>query len=81
MVNRLVQLIPFSLALIMLNAPIVRAQKPADMPLGFEEYDPVSTLKVPEHKLTRAKFPFIDVHNHQFQMDKADLRPLVAQMD
>ncbi|AQG82483.1 amidohydrolase family protein [Spirosoma montaniterrae] len=57
------------------------AQKPADMPLGFEEYDPVSTLKVPEHKLKRAKFPFIDVHNHQFQMDDADLRPLLAQMD
>lgn len=51
------------------------------MPLGFEEYDPVSTLKVPEHKLQKAKFPFIDVHNHQFQMDKGDLRPLVAQMD
>ncbi|GAB4027927.1 amidohydrolase family protein [Spirosoma koreense] len=52
-----------------------------DMPLGFEEYDPVSTLKVPEHKLTRAKFPFIDVHNHQWDMDKANLKPLVAQMD
>ncbi|GAB3022636.1 amidohydrolase family protein [Spirosoma pulveris] len=57
--------------------------KPAqpDMPLGFEEYDPVSTLKVPEHKLTRSKFPFIDVHNHQWDMDKANLKPLLAQMD
>jgi predicted TIM-barrel fold metal-dependent hydrolase len=57
--------------------------KPAqpDLPLGFEEYDPVSTLKVPEHKLTRSKFPFIDVHNHQWDMDKANLAPLVAQMD
>ncbi|MCX6218744.1 amidohydrolase family protein [Spirosoma sp.] len=52
-----------------------------DMPLGFEEYDPVSTLKVPEHKLTRSKFPFIDVHNHQWDMDKANLKPLLAQMD
>lgn len=51
------------------------------MPLGFEEYDPVSTLKVPEHKLTRSKFPFIDVHNHQWDMDKANLKPLLAQMD
>lgn len=57
------------------------ATKPAEMPLGFEEYDPVSTLKVPEHKLTRSKFPFIDVHNHQFQMDKGDLNVLLKEMD
>ncbi len=55
--------------------------KPSTEPLGFEEYDPVSTLKVPEHKLTRAKYPFIDVHNHQYSMDNADLHKLVAQMD
>ncbi|MFD2935608.1 amidohydrolase family protein [Spirosoma flavum] len=54
--------------------------QPAE-PLGFEEYDPVSTLKVPEHKLTHSKYPFIDVHNHQWDMDKANLRPLLAQMD
>lgn len=57
------------------------ATKPPEMPLGFEEYDPVSTLKVPEHKITRSKFPFIDVHNHQFQMDKGDLNKLVKEMD
>ena len=56
-------------------------QKPADMPLGFEEYDPISTLKVSEHKLTRAKYPFIDVHNHQWNMDDASLPPLLKQMD
>jgi predicted TIM-barrel fold metal-dependent hydrolase len=50
-------------------------------PLGFEEYDPVSTLKVEEHKLRRAKFPFIDVHNHQYQMATQDLKNLVSQMD
>lgn len=71
----------FCFALSVFCFSLTFAQKPADMPLGFEEYDPVSTLKVPEHKLTRAKFPFIDVHNHQFQMDKADLKPLLAQMD
>jgi predicted TIM-barrel fold metal-dependent hydrolase len=54
--------------------------QPAE-PLGFEEYDPVSTLKVPEHKLTHSKYPFIDVHNHQYQMDNADLSKLIAQMD
>ncbi|MBD2757517.1 amidohydrolase family protein [Spirosoma validum] len=57
-----------------------KSNQPAE-PLGFEEYDPVSTLKVPEHKLTRSKYPFIDVHNHQYQMDNGDLRKLIAQMD
>ena len=50
-------------------------------PLGFEEYDPISTLKIPEHKLTKAKYPFIDVHNHQYDMPKQDLKALVAEMD
>ncbi len=52
-----------------------------DQPLGFEEYDPISTLKVPEHKLTRSKFPFIDVHNHQFDMPKQPLDGLLKDMD
>lgn len=54
---------------------------PITQPLGFEEYDPVSTLKVEEHKVTRSKFPFIDVHNHQFGMNTQDLSKLVADMD
>ena len=42
---------------------ISRAQSQEKM--DFEKYNPTSTLVVPEHKLTKAKFPFIDVHNHQ----------------
>lgn len=79
---RVVSLIAFAL-LSFLTVPVL-AQQPArqpDAPLGFEEYDPVSTLKVPEHKLTRSKYPFIDVHNHQYQMDKGDLNKLLGQMD
>lgn len=49
--------------------------------MDFETYDPVSTLVVPEHKLTRAKFPFIDIHNHQFSMPTMDLGTLVKEMD
>ncbi|CCH02188.1 amidohydrolase 2 [Fibrella aestuarina BUZ 2] len=72
----------WSLALSTLTfTPLFAQQKPADLPLGFEEYDPVSTLKVPEHKRTRAKYPFIDVHNHQWNMGDANLRPLLNQMD
>lgn len=33
--------------------------------LSIEEYDPKSTLVVPEHRVPRARFPFVDVHNHQ----------------
>ena len=50
--------------------------------LTFEEYDPKSTLVVPEHPRTRAKFPFIDVHNHQGRdMSPADVEKLLADMD
>jgi predicted TIM-barrel fold metal-dependent hydrolase len=33
--------------------------------MSIEDYEPKSTLVVPEHKPARAKYPFIDVHNHQ----------------
>ena len=56
-------------------------ERPLDMKMDFEEYDPPSTLVVPEHKLTRAKFPFIDVHNHQFNMTSQDLAGLTKEMD
>ena len=49
--------------------------------MDFEDYNPVSTLVVPGHKLTRAKFPFIDVHNHQFGMPTANLDDLIAPMN
>jgi len=49
--------------------------------MGFEEYNPKSTLVVPEHKITKAKFPFIDVHNHQFDMPTADLGRLITEMN
>src|SRR3954468_17855007 len=56
-------------------------EKPLDMKMDFEDYDPPSSLVVPEHKLTKAKFPFIDVHNHQFNMPTQDLNVLLKQMD
>ena len=50
--------------------------------MSIEEYDPKSTLVVPEHPRQRAKFPFIDVHSHQRgQMSEEDARKLVADMD
>lgn len=60
---------------------VAQAQEGPQAPLGFEEYDPVSTLKVDEHILTRAKFPFIDIHSHQARMPTQDLSALLKQMD
>lgn len=59
----------------------------ADEPVGsienlpFHQYDPPSTLVVPEHPVPRARFPFIDVHNHQWQLPTQDLEALAAEMD
>lgn len=55
--------------------------RPLAMTMDFEEYDPPSSLVVEEHRLKRAKFPFIDIHNHQFDMSPKRLAELVAKMD
>lgn len=49
--------------------------------LTFEEYNPTSTLVVPGENIKRAKFPFIDVHGHQYRMAEQDLAPVIAAMD
>ena len=49
--------------------------------MDFETYNPPSTLVVPQHKLTKAKFPFIDVHNHQEEMPDMSLGGLITEMD
>ncbi|MCW5520494.1 amidohydrolase family protein [Aureitalea sp. L0-47] len=49
--------------------------------LTFEEYNPSSTLVVPGEPVLKAKFPFIDVHGHQYRMPNQDLVPVVAAMD
>jgi uncharacterized protein len=56
---------------------------PAEPAMSFEEYEPRSTLVVPEHPVTRAKYPFIDVHNHQrsTEMTAEQVAELVAAMD
>lgn len=49
--------------------------------ISIEEFEPKSTLRVPEHKPTRAKFPFIDVHNHQRDVTPDRLKRLIEDMD
>ena len=49
--------------------------------MGFEEYNPTSTLVVPGKEITQAKFPFVDVHSHQRDMSVTALEALVQDMD
>ena len=50
--------------------------------MTIEEYEPKSTLVVPENPITKAKYPFIDVHNHQRpNPTPEDLAKMVAEMD
>jgi predicted TIM-barrel fold metal-dependent hydrolase len=52
-----------------------------DSVVMFEEYEPKSTLVVPEHIVTKAKYPFIDVHNHQWDMSKENLLKIEEEMN
>jgi predicted TIM-barrel fold metal-dependent hydrolase len=63
----------------LIAAAVVWAQKPT---MSIEEYTPKSTLVVPEHPVTRARYPFIDIHNHQDSLMKPEkLDQLVHDMD
>ena len=57
------------------------AQEPTRPTMQVGEYDPRSTLVVPEHPKTRAKFPFIDVHGHQGALTAERAAQLVKEMD
>jgi predicted TIM-barrel fold metal-dependent hydrolase len=73
----------FTLALLCLAFTLLgyAQEQPLDMKMDFEAYDPPSSLKVESHLLTRAKFPFIDIHNHQGVMDAEALKVLTSKMD
>lgn len=53
----------------------------ADTTMSFEEYEPNSTLVVPETIVKSARYPFVDVHNHQWRMAEQDLKTTAAKMD
>ena len=71
----------FIIAICFLLALNCQSQGNSDRVMDWEKYDPPSTLVVPENQVTRAKFPFIDVHNHQFSMPSQDLNALMEEMD
>src|SRR5688572_11972744 len=49
--------------------------------MDFEAYNPTSTLVVPTHPTAKARYPFIDVHNHQGNMSSGNLEGLLKEMD
>lgn len=62
-----------SLAVVLMGA--------AAQDLTIEEYQPRSTLVVPEHPIKRAKFPVIDVHSHHRDATGSELDRIVKEMD
>jgi uncharacterized protein len=53
----------------------------ASATMSVEDYQPISTLRVPEHPRTRAKFPFVDVHAHLRATAEAEVGQLIAEME
>ena len=49
--------------------------------MDIEEYSPKSSLVVEENPRNSAKFPFVDVHSHQWKMPVMDFTNLIAEMD
>ncbi|MDX1430393.1 MAG: amidohydrolase family protein [Rhodothermales bacterium] len=52
--------------------------------MTIDEYEPISTLVVPENEVRRARYPFVDVHSHQWQMNEwpsGRLDTLIMNMD
>jgi len=47
----------------------------------IEEYQPKSTLVTREHKIARAKFPFIDIHSHHWNPTPGHVEDLIKGMD
>jgi predicted TIM-barrel fold metal-dependent hydrolase len=49
--------------------------------MTVDEYNPKSSLVVPEHPLTRSRFPFVDVHSHHRTPTPERVDSLVHDMD
>lgn len=65
-----------------LGCAIFLAAQPPQGGMDVREYEPRSSLVVPQNPRTRAKFPFIDVHNHpRFPMPAEQARGMLADMD
>ena len=59
------------------------AHSVAGQGITVEEYEPRNTLVVPEHIITSARFPFVDIHGHQSgtRTSSESVDRLVGEMD
>src|SRR5450631_4016074 len=60
---------------------LVFSQSSCGQNMDMESYNPKSTLVVPAHLIKKAKYPFVDVHNHQWDMPDQNLKALLKDMD
>jgi len=75
-------LAPFSILMIGLSVYyVIDLNQTKNNLMDIEEYSPKSTLVVPENIITRSKYPFVDVHNHIWNMPIKDLSDMVEEMD
>jgi uncharacterized protein len=57
------------------------SQPPSAQDLSIREYKPRSTLVVPEHPVSRAKYPVVDVHSHHWSLTPERYATVVREMD
>ena len=78
-------IVPCLVALLLVSASAAaqrRARAPRIPPPTITDYQPRSTLVVPEHEVPRAKFPAVDLHGHPPSLDNpSTIRDVVAVMD
>ena len=60
---------------------LAQTQQSSQQTPTIDEYNPKSTLVVPEHKIQRAKYPFIDIHSHHWNPTPEHVDQLVKEMD
>lgn len=52
-----------------------------DSVISFDEYEPISTLVVPGEEVTKARFPFVDIHSHLRGLNEERIKSILAEMD
>lgn len=70
-----------ALFLLLISVTLYSQETEAEPTMSFEDYNPTSTLVVPENPVKRAKFPFVDLHSHQWNLTKENIANLVEEMD
>ena len=75
------QFLPIFICLFFISEIFGQGREPLSTKMDFEAYDPPSSLVTPEHLYTHAKFPFIDIHSHHWNMASQDLDALIKEMD